>query len=569
MCSREMSWTKTMRALCSAAVLLVLLAPGSYAQDSDRSKELAMTIARLYYAAFDHYPENPGFSFWVSALERGYPLSVIAAQFQQSQEFAQSYGTLTDRQFIEALYRQVLGRPGLESGIEYWLHRIEQGTPRSRVLLEFSQSRENILNTTPALSGVYFYDGKTQQVPPGDSYWLLSSLDRRDEDIHLDPVRVSSSLQFTAIAAGYYHSCAMATSGETYCWGQNKYDQLGAAVTGKECGVFACSATPVRVGGGHGFTQLVAGRRHSCGLTASGAAFCWWFGGSGQLGDGRGESSRVPVEVAGGLNFTQLAANAASGATCGLTAAGEAWCWGSNRLGSLGIGTDSGPVLVPTPVLTDLKFISLSISDSTACGVSTDGDAYCWGDNGHGQLGVGSAGVDGGLPGSNTPVAVQGGLKFLQVVTDGQHSCALQGSGALYCWGLISWIGWGASDYPKHWDVYHSLPLRAGLYVPMSGDTTAWTASSGSPWTAITAGQGQTCALAANGELDCWGQWIADPRHMGGFPALEPVRIGGDQVFTAFASGGLHDCAIGEDGFAYCWGSNNWAQVGRAPELAW
>lgn len=380
--------------------------------------------------------------------------------------------------------------------------------------------------------------------------------DQQHEDFSAEPVQLSATLRFTAIAAGYFHSCAIDSIGETYCWGSNRDNQLGSTEPTEYCGASRCSGPPVRLAGAQRFTQLVAGRRHSCGLTAVGSAWCWGYGRDGQLGDGSGTTSPVPVRVAGGLVFTTLAANATSTSTCGLTASGEAWCWGDNRSSSLGNGSDTGPALVPVQVMSGVSFISISISQTTACGVSTEGDAYCWGDNRHGQLGAGSAGIDGGPPGANAPVAVQGGHKFTQVATDGLHSCAVQQTGAVYCWGLHSRMSAAISRSPRHYGIYTSLPARVGP--PGS----PWVSSTGSPWTAIGVGHGQTCALAANGELDCWGQLLESPSKSATVTAGRPIRIGGDHTYIAFASGGHHDCAIDANGFAYCWGSNNQGQLG-------
>jgi alpha-tubulin suppressor-like RCC1 family protein len=312
------------------------------------------------------------------------------------------------------------------------------------------------------------------------------------------------------------------------------------------------------VQGGHKFAQLVAGRRHTCGLGKSGRAYCWGFGGNGQLGDDRGTGSPVPVAVAGGLKFVKLAATATSSSTCGLTAEGEAWCWGSNRSGALGNGTNASAALAPTQVMTGMRFIALSIGDGVACGVNRAGQAYCWGDNRYGQIGVGSAGVDGGLAGSNSPLAVQGGYTFSEVATDGLQACALDNSGTVFCWGLrfeeivLKKLFGAVEPY------YETLPTAMGSY---NHEIAPWNSGSGSPWTSISMGDGQVCARADNGVLECWGQeqgW--DPYYQ------SPVRIGvGDQQFSAFTSGGRHDCALDTRGTAYCWGRNNWGQLGQVP----
>ena len=49
------------------------------------------------------------------------------------------------------------------------------------------------------------------------------------------------------------------------------------------------------------------------------------YGGNGGLGNGEFNDSAVPVPVVGGKAFTQISAGVA---TCGLEATGSAWCWG-------------------------------------------------------------------------------------------------------------------------------------------------------------------------------------------------------------------------------------------------
>jgi len=365
------------------------------------------------------------------------------------------------------------------------------------------------------------------------------------QEFYASPVRVSETLEFTTLAAGYHHTCAVTTSGDTYCWGSNEYDQLGSSALMESCsdGIFACSGTPVLVDGGHSFTQLAAGIRHTCALDTSGDAYCWGFGLGGQLGDGLRANSREPVAVAGGLKFTTIAATGASGATCGLTSVGDAWCWGINSSGSLGNGSATDGAHVPAPVATSLRFVSFSINQNNACAVSTTRDALCWGSNWYGQLGVGSAGGDGGIANSYVPVAVLGGIKFDQIGAGGSHSCALQSGGAVYCWGLGDTLGIAGADG------YVSLPM---LVVNPGG----------SPWVSIGIGYGQTCAMTADGELDCWGQVTSLVPNE---EAETPLRIESDQTYTEFSGGGAHQCAIGADGLAYCWGINSWGQVGKPP----
>ncbi len=77
-----------------------------------------------------------------------------------------------------------------------------------------------------------------------------------------------------------------------------------------------------------------------------------------------------------------------------------------------------------------LSFAAVSVGFIHSCGVTTAGDAYCWGLNLFGELG------DGTTTQRLTPVAVTGGLSFAAVSSEGRHSCGVTTAGDGYCWGM-------------------------------------------------------------------------------------------------------------------------------------
>ncbi len=113
-------------------------------------------------------------------------------------------------------------------------------------------------------------------------------------------------------------------------------------------GLAANSATPVAVAGGLTFAAVSSGQGYACGVTTTGAAYCWGNNGNGQLGDGTTTNRTTPVAVAGGLKFSSVSSGWTH--TCAVTAGGAAYCWGDNSAGGLGNGTAGSPSLVPVPV---------------------------------------------------------------------------------------------------------------------------------------------------------------------------------------------------------------------------
>jgi alpha-tubulin suppressor-like RCC1 family protein/uncharacterized protein YjdB len=208
------------------------------------------------------------------------------------------------------------------------------------------------------------------------------------------PVAVAGGRTFQQIVAGGFtgpgvptfgYTCALTSSGEAYCWGDNERGQLGAGATD-----LTAHPLPAPVSEGLTFAGLSAGLgRHSCGLTGGGSAYCWGENTFGALGNGSMSDSPVPVPVSGGLAFAQLIAGGFIGHTCGLTAGGTAYCWGENERGQVGDGsTIDRPE--PSAVVGRLAFTRLDAGFRHTCGRATNGTVYCWGSGAAGQLGTNS-----------------------------------------------------------------------------------------------------------------------------------------------------------------------------------
>jgi len=113
---------------------------------------------RLYSAAFARTPDEPGLRFWNDVRNDGLERKGIAEEFVDSLEFAQRYGAdPTDEEYIDALYNNVLMRDADEPGRDFWLTAFDSGDlDRADMLLFFSESPENVMNTEPDIDDGLF-----------------------------------------------------------------------------------------------------------------------------------------------------------------------------------------------------------------------------------------------------------------------------------------------------------------------------------------------------------------------------------------------------------------------------
>jgi hypothetical protein len=184
---------------------------------------------------------------------------------------------------------------------------------------------------------------------------------------------------------------------------------------------------------------MAAGNTHTCGVTTTYQVFCWGYNDEGQLGNGPTLTVAVnPVKVVGLLQYLQVGVGAYH--TCAVTTTKKAYCWGNNGNGQIGDGTTNRR-FTPRAVAGGLSFDRVSASFYHTCGETSSDQAYCWGYNGYGQLG------DGTTSQRLTPTRVQGGLLFKQVDAGTYHTCGVASGSQAYCWGLNGWGQLGNGTY--------------------------------------------------------------------------------------------------------------------------
>jgi alpha-tubulin suppressor-like RCC1 family protein len=373
-----------------------------------------------------------------------------------------------------------------------------------------------------------------------------------------------------AVAAGYYHGCAVLTNGQVRCWGFNSYGQVGNGDSGNN---FTAATVVLNAGGTGplvGVRTVVTGDDHSCALLTNAQVRCWGDNSFGELGEGSQDESHLPIAVknaAGTGPLTGVRQISAGGSTtCAVLENGQARCWGRDAYGQLGSGFDDGDRSLPTPVAgvgTALRLTRVTQIDTgfaNTCARLSDGTARCWGSDQASQLGNGAATSTERV---DRPVVVRNGPDtgplrgVTSVTTSYTHSCARLADGTARCWGynLAGKLGDGE-------DGESATPV----VVRNGGDTAPLRGVAD-----IDAGAVHTCARLTDGSARCWGDTQYGQAGNGAVndDLLLPVPVrntgnnGNLAGVTQLSADVNHTCARLSDGQARCWGYGEYGGLGN------
>lgn len=387
------------------------------------------------------------------------------------------------------------------------------------------------------------------------------------------PNEISSSASPTsrpfALSAGDSFTCALLSSGTAKCWGDSNSGELGDGklAESKRCPLRApawreqdpCEPSPVSVAGLTGAVALSVGWGGGCALIANGTPACWGDDEYGELGLGTTTGptrcrwpgsdiacSQTPVPVPGLATATAIARGGAT--ACALLADGTVDCWGDNTYGQVGSATTTTgpgatkpwPFPTEVPGLTDVT--AIAVGETGSCALLADGTLDCWGDNSHGQLGIGTAvGPSSCYPGSSScstaPLPVPGLAGVTAVAYGGSFVCALLSDRTVDCWGdnTFGQLGNGTKA-----DLARPKPVTNLGHVM-----------------AVSTGSTHACALLEDRTVTCWG----DP--WSGHDVLTtPTSVVGLEGVAAVAAGNTHTCALLLDGGVRCWGVNSFGEFG-------
>jgi alpha-tubulin suppressor-like RCC1 family protein len=292
------------------------------------------------------------------------------------------------------------------------------------------------------------------------------------------------------------------------------------------------------------------GYNHACAIDERQRLWCWGGNGLGQLGVNDDQDRAAPTRVGQTDDWQAVALGRFH--SCGLRA-GALYCWGASAFGQAGALADTvrEPSVVPAPEGT---WTAVTAGDWHSCALNDRGTVYCWGYNLLGRLGDGRGlGTDDDPEASvSTPIAVALARAATSIAAGAGHTCALDDLGAVWCWGggERGQLGASAAEVCK----------LANADAPCSRSPQAF--GSNARFVALSVGANHACAIDDAGGLWCWG---ADDYGQLGRADLpfSAAALGVAGTWSAVACGGYHTCALAsEAGALACFGDHANGQLG-------
>jgi alpha-tubulin suppressor-like RCC1 family protein len=358
------------------------------------------------------------------------------------------------------------------------------------------------------------------------------------------------------VVAGDAFTCAGGTP-SVWCWGRNQFGELGA-----NPGQLARSSSPRLIADalamGDSLDALHAGGFSACARGGRGVR-CW---GRTDLGAIPGQSPTSgtqpsPVEVPHYLTALPMLAHLNQ---CSVDATDALRCWGANDLGASGNGSVNRATTPPSAALPFAvqRFEGRPVvgqGSAHTCALDPTGVLRCWGARYFGQLG------DGRLALVPTPVEVPALQGAVALAAGRAFTCARRATAPeLTCVGSNNVGQLGGSSAA-------SAPLPTTEPVPV---TVVRDRLGGPPLSSVTrmsVGRAHTCAITAQNGLVCWGYNLQGQIN----PALLAANVYSGAVepiagITAInvAAGASHTCAVDRIGTLRCWGSNDRGESGQA-----
>ena len=232
--------------------------------------------------------------------------------------------------------------------------------------------------------------------------------------------------------------------------------------------------------------------------------------------------------------------------TLAINSRGELYAWGDNGNGQLGIGTTTETELVPQRVGSDSDWETIRAGEDHSLALKSDGTLYSWGGNDRGQLGIG------GTNNETTPRQVGNAGDWKAISAGEGHSLALKSDSTLYAWGA------------NHFGQLGNGENGVNVNDESKDKTTPIQIGTDRDWQAVIAGRFYSLALKTDNTLNAWGYNARGQLGLGDTTSRnEPTKVGSDTDWKAVSGAAWSTHAVKtDDNTLYAWGYNARGQLG-------
>ncbi|GCB64177.1 probable E3 ubiquitin-protein ligase HERC4 isoform X1 [Scyliorhinus torazame] len=282
------------------------------------------------------------------------------------------------------------------------------------------------------------------------------------------------------------------------CWGNTSFGQLGLGGIDEEV---VLEPRTCQFFQNKKINDVGCGRRHTVFVLDDGTVYTCGCNDLGQLGH---EKARKRPEQVGALDAQNISAvSCGEMHTLALNDNGQVFAWGLAKDGQLGLGATEESVRVPRNVksLVEVQITQVACGYHHSLALTKGSQAYSWGQNKNGQLGLGR---DVGNQPSPQPIRSLNGVPFVQIAAGGAHSFALSLSGAVFGWGCNKFGQLGLNDEQDRYvpALLKSLRTQKIVYVCCGEDHTAALTKEGGVFTFGAGGYGQLGHNSTNHEIN-------------------------------------------------------------------
>lgn len=149
------NWVSQLNAGASKASIILGFSQSSEAQniydqsartfiETNSASYMGDNAYRIYQVILNRDPDAPGLSDWSYGLAAGASLPAIVEGFLNSAEFQNTYGGITDGEFVTLLYQNAFGRAPDAPGFTNWINSLNNGASRAEITVGFIESQEMI-----------------------------------------------------------------------------------------------------------------------------------------------------------------------------------------------------------------------------------------------------------------------------------------------------------------------------------------------------------------------------------------------------------------------------------------